>query len=112
MKHRLKNIANRPIPLEGTDVIPEPGEVAEVEMNDRNRYLVKNKFYEDLGEVELKESTPPKEEATELFSEKLRKAEEEDKKAEEEEHSYTDRKKKKRSKRSNIKKSLTREEDD
>lgn len=51
MKHKLKNITNRAIPLEGLDYAPESGEIVEVEMTARNEYLVKNKFYEDIGEV-------------------------------------------------------------
>ena len=32
MKHKIKNIANRSIPVDGTDLIPETGEVVKAEI--------------------------------------------------------------------------------
>ncbi len=54
MKHKLKNIANRPIPIgtDGSILSPRPGEIVEVEITGRLKYLIKNKFFEDLGIVE------------------------------------------------------------
>ena len=50
MKHKIKNIANRPIPVDGTDLIPEPGEIVEAEITSNLEAKIKNKFFEDLGE--------------------------------------------------------------
>ena len=54
MKHKLKNIANRPIPVDGTDLNPMPGEIVEAEITNKLKYMIKNKFFEDLGIVEEK----------------------------------------------------------
>lgn len=53
MKHKLKNIANRPIPVDGTILIPKSGEIVEAEITPKLEELIKNKFFEDLGEVEI-----------------------------------------------------------
>lgn len=51
-KHRLKNIANRPIPVDGTDLKPVSGEIVEAKITKKLKYMIKNKFFEDLGVVE------------------------------------------------------------
>ncbi len=62
-KHKLKNIVNKPIPLEGVDFVPGPGQCIDVEITSRNKYLIQNKFYEDLGEIF--EDSPKKKEKEE-----------------------------------------------
>ncbi len=52
MKHKLKNIANRQIPVDGTDLRPASGEIVEAEITERLKQMIKNKFFEDLGVVE------------------------------------------------------------
>ncbi len=66
MKHRIKNIANRPIPVDGTDLIPESGEIVEAEITSNLEAKIKNKFFEDLGEVEKEKIDKDKEEKEEL----------------------------------------------
>ncbi len=63
-KHKLRNIADRPIPLEGVDFVPESGQIVEVDITSRNKYLIQNKFYEDLGEA-FEGYSPKKEEKQE-----------------------------------------------
>ena len=63
-KHKLRNIANRGIPIEGIDFVPEPGQIVDVELTSRNNYLIQNKFYEDLGEA-FKDDSPKKKEKEE-----------------------------------------------
>lgn len=60
VKHKLKNIANRPIPISGTDLIPIPGEIVKVELTERLIYLIKNKFFEDLGECSIPDNSEDK----------------------------------------------------
>jgi hypothetical protein len=52
MKHKIKNISNRQIPVDGIEIAPKQGEIVVVDMTERNKWLVKDKFYEDLGEEE------------------------------------------------------------
>jgi len=61
-KHKLKNIANRTMPVDGTDLTPGHGEVVEAEITPRLLYLIKNKFFEDFGPCPRKEEEPKKEE--------------------------------------------------
>ena len=49
IKHKLKNIANRALPVEGKLVVP--GQIVQVELTSRLKYLIKNKFFKDLGLV-------------------------------------------------------------
>ncbi len=51
IKHRLENIANRAVPVDGTDFKPEPGQIVEAEITPRLEYMIKNHFFRDLGEV-------------------------------------------------------------
>ena len=51
MEHKLENIANRAIPVDGTDLIPEPGEIVQAEITPRLQYMIKNNFFKDLGEI-------------------------------------------------------------
>lgn len=57
VKHEIKNIANRIIPVE--EFNPKPGQTVEVELTDRIRYLIKNKFFEDLGETHYTTAPEP-----------------------------------------------------
>ena len=52
MKHRIKNIANRTIPIDGTKLKPKPEQIVKAEITPRIKYLINNKFFEDLGEIE------------------------------------------------------------
>jgi len=52
MKHRIKNIANRIIPVDGTNLKPKPEQIVKAEITPRIQYLINNKFFEDLGEIE------------------------------------------------------------
>ena len=52
MKHRIKNIANRTIPIDGTKLKPKPEQIVKAEITPRIQYLINNKFFEDLGEIE------------------------------------------------------------
>ena len=57
MKHKIRNIANRAIPVAGnSDLKPEPGQIVEAKMNARLRTQIQNKFFEDLGIIEEKEA--------------------------------------------------------
>lgn len=49
MKHKLKNIANRPIPVEGMKLTP--GQIVEAEMTPKLKNMIQNKFFKDLGVV-------------------------------------------------------------
>ncbi|MCP3684478.1 MAG: hypothetical protein GY861_17575 [bacterium] len=50
MKTKIKNIANRPLPVPGTKRKIGPGEITQVEMSDELRRKIKNRFFEDLGD--------------------------------------------------------------
>ncbi|MHA1912435.1 MAG: hypothetical protein ACTSYA_12160 [Candidatus Kariarchaeaceae archaeon] len=53
MRHRIKNVANRPIPIDdgtGSIINPESGEVFEAEMSPELKKKVKDGFFDDLGE--------------------------------------------------------------
>jgi len=69
MKHRIKNIANRPIPVDGTNLKPKPEQIVKAEMTPKLEYMIKNKFFEDLGEVEVKKEEVKKEEKEEKTEE-------------------------------------------
>lgn len=71
VKHKLKNIANRPIPVDGTNLKPNPGQIVEAEITTRNKYLIQNKFFEDLGIVEEKAKNKT-EEKTDTFVESMK----------------------------------------
>lgn len=50
---KIKNIANRPIPVDGTKLKPESGEVVEVkEITPGLRRMIKNGFFEVVDESE------------------------------------------------------------
>ena len=66
MKHKIKNIANRPIPVDGTKFKPVQGEVVEAEITPRLETMIKNGFFEDLGVVEEKKKAKEKKEEKEF----------------------------------------------
>lgn len=51
VKHKIKNIANRALPVDGTNFIPESGQIVEAEITPRLKNMIQNRFFEDLGEV-------------------------------------------------------------
>jgi len=51
VKHRIRNIANRPVPVDGTNMKPMPGQIVKAEITPKLKSMIQNKFFEDLGEV-------------------------------------------------------------
>ena len=82
MKHRIKNIANRIIPVDGTKLKPKPEQIVKAEITPRLQYLIQNKFFEDLGEIEevkkeyFKEEEPKTEFKFNRFKKKKKKKKE------------------------------------
>ena len=57
-KHKIRNIANRAIPVAGNpELIPESGQIVEAKMNLGLKTQIQNKFFEDLGKLEVDERT-------------------------------------------------------
>ena len=54
MKNIIKNISNRPLPVDGTNKTLKPQESMEVEITERLKYMIQNHFFEDLGDVSEK----------------------------------------------------------
>lgn len=54
MKHKIKNIANRAIPVDGTNLKPEPGKIVKAEITPKLEKMIKDGFFEDLGAIEEK----------------------------------------------------------
>ncbi len=50
-KHRLENIANRAIPVDGTEFMPEPGQIVEAEITPKLKKMIKDGFFRNLGLV-------------------------------------------------------------
>ena len=66
MKHKLKNIAVYPIQIDGTDITAHPEQIVEAEITSRNRYLIQNKFLEDLGIILEKKKAKEEEEKKDI----------------------------------------------
>jgi len=60
VKHRIRNIANRPVPVDGTNMKPMPGQIVKAEITPKLKSMIQNKFFEDLGEVpEIRKISKP-----------------------------------------------------
>ena len=56
MKHKIKNITERTLPAyDGTGRFIKSEEIIESELTEKVRYMINNRFFEDLGEVEPSE---------------------------------------------------------
>lgn len=49
METRIKNISNRELPVDGLKRKLAPGKIIKVELTPKIEYMIKNKFFEDLG---------------------------------------------------------------
>lgn len=66
VKHTIINISNRTLPVNGINV--KAGEIGDIEMTHRLQWLIKNKFFEDLGEVTPKELVNEKNEGVSFYT--------------------------------------------
>lgn len=59
MKAKIMNIANRSMPVDGTEITLKPGQECETSITQRIKYLINNKFFKVVKKVAKPLKTNP-----------------------------------------------------